>query len=293
MTKLHTKLYPYCFTLQCPPLAASANPSEIPGLPGNSSNPMPNELCFFMVIGHDANPVGAIPETTPKTNSGPNPQQNPQNPNVMIVNQENMSSPYLLHLSLHQPGTEPGEARTREILSPILQRCSRFDVKAEPVAELKTPETWAPNTGSETQNSATETTETVEALASRVLTELQKYLFGQQQTFCLPLRLLGTAFQQRAWRQLLRIPYGKTVSYQEQAVACGSKHACRAVGMANHHNPLILLVPCHRVIGKNGRLTGYQPGTHYKSYFLHLEEQQVFRPEAKPLNPMPEPDAQI
>lgn len=101
--------------------------------------------------------------------------------------------------------------------------------------------------------------------------ELLAYFRGECRAFTVPLKPEGTAFQRRCWEALCRIPYGETRTYQQQAEAIGNPRACRAVGMANHLNPLPIFIPCHRVIGKNGKLTGYAGGTAVKELLLHLE----------------------
>ncbi len=101
--------------------------------------------------------------------------------------------------------------------------------------------------------------------------ELLEYLAGDRQAFDLPLRPMGTPFQQRVWHALCEIPYGDTRSYGALAAAIGSPRACRAVGMANHRNPLPILIPCHRVIGATGALVGYGGGLAVKEALLLLE----------------------
>lgn len=100
---------------------------------------------------------------------------------------------------------------------------------------------------------------------------LSLYFAGRLRQFSLPLRPLGTPFQQAVWRQLLQIPYGETRSYGELARCLGKPGGARAVGMANHHNPISILIPCHRVIGADGSLTGYGGGLEMKRYLLGLE----------------------
>lgn len=102
--------------------------------------------------------------------------------------------------------------------------------------------------------------------------QLQEYFFGLRQNFYLPLAAVGTPFQQKVWQALRTIPYGQTASYAEIAARCGNPKACRAVGMANHRNPLWILIPCHRVVGKNGTLTGYACGLAVKQALLNLEK---------------------
>lgn len=101
--------------------------------------------------------------------------------------------------------------------------------------------------------------------------QLLEYFAGQRKVFDLPLALSGTDFQTRVWNALRDIPYGETRSYQQIAAAVGNPKATRAVGMANNRNPLPILLPCHRVVGKNGSLTGYAGGLERKECLLKLE----------------------
>jgi methylated-DNA-[protein]-cysteine S-methyltransferase len=102
--------------------------------------------------------------------------------------------------------------------------------------------------------------------------QLTAYFDGELERFDLPLAPVGTAFQRRVWRELEQIPYGETASYGEIAARLGlPAGASRAVGTANGSNPIAIVVPCHRVIGANGTLTGYAGGLHRKRYLLDLE----------------------
>lgn len=101
--------------------------------------------------------------------------------------------------------------------------------------------------------------------------QLSEYFAGKRKAFDLPLDCRGTAFQQRVWMALRDIPYGETRSYQEIAIQTGNKKAVRAVGGANNKNPVMILVPCHRVIHKNGSLGGFGCGAEIKEYLLRLE----------------------
>ncbi len=101
--------------------------------------------------------------------------------------------------------------------------------------------------------------------------ELQEYFAGRRRQFSFALDLRGTDFQKRCWQELLRIPYGKTRSYAEIARAVGRPGAFRAVGQANHRNPVAIVVPCHRVITADGRLGGYGGGLEVKRHLLRLE----------------------
>ena len=98
--------------------------------------------------------------------------------------------------------------------------------------------------------------------------QLTEYFFGTRRGFDLPLHATGTAFQQEAWAALRQIPYGQTRTYQQQAAVIGRPAAVRAVGTANGRNPISIIVPCHRVIGTNGSLTGYGGGLDAKQWLL-------------------------
>jgi len=102
--------------------------------------------------------------------------------------------------------------------------------------------------------------------------QLGEYFSGKRRTFDLPLDLQGTAFQLQAWHALLEIPFGETRSYAEQAALINNPKAVRAIGLANGKNPVSIIVPCHRVIGKNGTLTGYGGGLERKRFLLELEK---------------------
>ena len=101
--------------------------------------------------------------------------------------------------------------------------------------------------------------------------QLGEYFAGKRRGFDLPLRLDGTPFQQRVWRALTEIPYGETWSYGALAKRIGNPNASRAVGLANGRNPISILVPCHRVIGADGSLTGYGGGVQRKQWLLAHE----------------------
>lgn len=110
-----------------------------------------------------------------------------------------------------------------------------------------------------------------QAVVEPYLTQLNEYFEGKRKVFDVPLDLQGTAFQLRVWHFLLSIPYGKVASYQEAAAAAGNIKAVRAAGMANNRNPVSVVVPCHRVVGKNGALVGYGGGLDMKEALLNLE----------------------
>lgn len=109
-------------------------------------------------------------------------------------------------------------------------------------------------------------------ISEQAFFELREYLDGKRRQFDFPYQVHGTEFQQKVWRELCRIPYGETRTYQEIAKAIGNPRACRAVGMANHKNPMGIVIPCHRVIGADGRLTGYAGGLDVKRKLLELEK---------------------
>lgn len=102
--------------------------------------------------------------------------------------------------------------------------------------------------------------------------QLGEYFAGKRRTFDLVLAPRGTPFQMAAWQVLRTIPFGSTITYGEQAAAMGNPRAVRAVGGANGRNPLAILVPCHRVIGANGQLTGYASGVERKRWLLDFEQ---------------------
>jgi methylated-DNA-[protein]-cysteine S-methyltransferase len=110
-----------------------------------------------------------------------------------------------------------------------------------------------------------------EGILKQAVKELEEYFLGKRKTFSVPLNPKGTEFQMKVWKELGQIPYGETISYEELAKRIKNPKAVRAVGAANGKNPLWLIVPCHRVIGKNGSLTGYAGGLSVKKKLLSLE----------------------
>ena len=105
--------------------------------------------------------------------------------------------------------------------------------------------------------------------------QLHAYFAGELETFDLDLAPQGTSFQQKVWNELLKIPYGETVSYGDLARRIGNPNASRAVGLANGTNPIPIVIPCHRVIGSNGKLTGYGGGLSIKEKLLGLEKRHL------------------
>lgn len=125
---------------------------------------------------------------------------------------------------------------------------------------------WLPNALPDNQGRGEES-----PLLRAARTQLLEYLSGARRSFDLPLDPAGTAFQRSVWEALRAIPYGQTRTYGEMAAAVGRPRAVRAVGQANHVNPLPIFIPCHRVVGKNGALTGYAGGLDLKGALLALE----------------------
>ncbi len=116
-------------------------------------------------------------------------------------------------------------------------------------------------------------THAASSLTNAAANQLQEYLAGKRTVFDLPLLAKGTDFQHAVWEAVSRIPYGQTRSYGDIAQAVGNPKATRAVGLANNRNPLPILVPCHRVIGANGKPVGYAGGLKVKEFLLNLEHE--------------------
>lgn len=119
---------------------------------------------------------------------------------------------------------------------------------------------------------AIHTVEKETSLIAEAVSQLSAYFEGRLKTFDLPLDMSGTPFRMKTWEALKTIPYGETRSYGDIARQIGQPKACRAVGMANHNNPVAIVVPCHRVIGSDGSLTGYGGGLPIKRQLLDLEK---------------------
>lgn len=102
--------------------------------------------------------------------------------------------------------------------------------------------------------------------------QLSEYFAGKRDSFDIPIKTQGTDFQEKVWNALKQIPYGETRSYKDIAIAIGKPKAMRAVGMANNRNPIMIVIPCHRVIGANGQLIGYGGGLDVKEKLLTLEK---------------------
>lgn len=112
-------------------------------------------------------------------------------------------------------------------------------------------------------------------LIKECFNQLKEYFEGNRRAFDLPLETRGTEFQKKVWDELLKIPYGETKSYKDIAIAIGNEKACRAIGMANNKNHIPIIIPCHRVIGSNGKLVGYAGGLNVKEKLLNIENLDV------------------
>lgn len=110
-------------------------------------------------------------------------------------------------------------------------------------------------------------------IIKKAIKQLSEYFDGKRKRFDLQLNPQGTVFQKKVWQALLSIPYGRTATYKEIAEKCGCFRGYRAVGMANNKNPIPIIVPCHRVIGSNGKLVGYAGGLSMKEQLLQIENQ--------------------
>lgn len=117
--------------------------------------------------------------------------------------------------------------------------------------------------------------DTRDAVLQEAARQLQDYFAGGLREFQLPLAPVGTAFQQRVWRELLNVKYGETRSYGDIARSIGAAAAVRAVGAANGRNPIPIVIPCHRIIGTSGKLTGFGGGLPLKKFLLDLERSQM------------------
>lgn len=112
----------------------------------------------------------------------------------------------------------------------------------------------------------------IHPLHEQLEAELEEYFAGKRQRFSLPMKPVGTSFQMKVWKGLQKIPYGQTWSYEQLAIEIGQPTASRAVGLANGANPLSILIPCHRVVNKNGQLGGYGGGLWRKQILLDVEK---------------------
>ena len=142
-------------------------------------------------------------------------------------------------------------------------------VIATPVGHLRIDSAGSAITG--VNRTADRPTPPQTPLLEECVRQLEAYFAGTLQCFDLPLHLEGTAFRVKVWQALQAIPYGETRSYGQLAAMVGNPRASRAVGGANHHNPISIIVPCHRVIGADGSLTGYGSGLDMKAWLLEHE----------------------
>ncbi len=109
---------------------------------------------------------------------------------------------------------------------------------------------------------------------------IEEYLNGKSKDLNLPVQLTGTEFNKRVWTEMMKIPYGELRSYRDVAKAVGSEKASRAVGNANNKNNIVLIVPCHRVIGSNNNLVGFAPGLEYKVELLEMEGHKIIKKQS-------------
>ncbi|MFI3300576.1 MAG: methylated-DNA--[protein]-cysteine S-methyltransferase [Candidatus Gastranaerophilales bacterium] len=109
-------------------------------------------------------------------------------------------------------------------------------------------------------------------LSLKIKNQLDEYFIGKRKHFNIPYVLIGTEFQKKIWQILMQIPYGETRFYKDIAIMAGNEQASRAVGMANNKNPIMIIIPCHRVVGSSGKLVGYSGGLDMKKELLQLEK---------------------
>lgn len=117
-------------------------------------------------------------------------------------------------------------------------------------------------------------------VVARTVAQLHEYIKGTRRTFDVPLDLVGTEFQVQAWSALAKVPYGTTASYAQQAASIGRPKATRAIGAANGRNPVVVVLPCHRIVGADGSLTGFGGGLHVKKWLLDHEANVAQGPKA-------------
>lgn len=125
--------------------------------------------------------------------------------------------------------------------------------------------------GFQDEAAVTATEATASPVLQKTIVQLDEYFAGTRQQFDLPLHPAGTAFQQKVWQQLIQIPFGETITYLHMAKRLGNVKSIRAAASANGKNPLAILIPCHRVVGADGKLTGYAGGLHRKQWLLEHE----------------------
>ncbi|HKM33239.1 MAG TPA: methylated-DNA--[protein]-cysteine S-methyltransferase [Lachnospiraceae bacterium] len=145
-----------------------------------------------------------------------------------------------------------------------------------PIGKLRIEIDGEAVTGLDIDNDEIDDTEGVyiqNPLIGKVIDELAEYFQGKRKDFDIPVKPSGTAFQLSVWKALQEIPYGETRTYGEVAAMIGNKKACRAVGGANHKNPIMILIPCHRVIGSDGSMVGFGAGITVKEKLLQIERE--------------------
>lgn len=113
------------------------------------------------------------------------------------------------------------------------------------------------------------------SLIKECFRQINEYIEGKRKEFIISIEVEGTKFQKKVWNELLKIPYGETRSYKDIAIAIGNEKSCRAVGMANNKNPISIIIPCHRVVGSNGKLIGYAGGLNIKEKLLNIEKMDI------------------
>jgi len=159
-------------------------------------------------------------------------------------------------------------------MSSKIQKPAHYQLLDTPIGSLRLVSDGAALTKIEfpqQHSTSSDEIETTDPVLSVCATQLTEYFAGQRQAFSLPLNAGGTIFQNEVWSALTDIPFGELRSYSDIACAIGRPNAVRAVGAANGRNPLPIIVPCHRVIGSNGSLTGFAGGIPLKTKLLQLE----------------------
>ncbi len=174
----------------------------------------------------------------------------------------NSSSPTVA--TTYKAVVQPLTARVMD--SPI----GRLTLIAQPDALIRL--TWGESLGLSAQGPLDSASHPILDAATA---QLQEYFLGRRRSFEVPIKLMGTDFQLRTWRELQQIPYGEFITYKEQAFRLGQPAAVRAVGAANGRNPIGIIIPCHRVIGASGHLTGFAGGLDIKRRLLEIEGLKV------------------
>ncbi|MFI5150646.1 MAG: methylated-DNA--[protein]-cysteine S-methyltransferase [Bacteroidia bacterium] len=155
--------------------------------------------------------------------------------------------------------------------------CARYYESPVGLLELKASETGLRSLLFKFERDPLLITDTTSEILQQCVAELDTYFAGKLTSFKVPLEMQGTDFQLVVWKELLFIPFGQTISYLQLAKRVGDLHSTRAVGNANGKNPLSIIVPCHRVIGSNGKLVGYGGGMDNKRWLLEFERNLTTR----------------